>query len=263
MIDDTALRVAWAVGFGVLGLVVGSFLNVVIWRIPRHESVVFPSSHCPSCGAPIRPFDNVPVLSWLLLGGRCRTCRARISVQYPLVELGTGALFAGVAWKFQAHWVLAGFLVLAATLVAIAVIDLEHYIVPNRILIPVVPASIALLALGALGDGTWGDFARALAGGGAAFGALLVVHLINPRGMGMGDVKLAFLLGLFLGWLGWGEVVLGLFLGFLLGAVIGVVLIAARIRSRKEAVPFAPFLAAGTMAAVLFGAAILDWYSRF
>ncbi len=261
MIEDTGLRVAWSVGFGILGLAVGSFLNVVIWRVPRQESVVRPASHCPSCDAPLKLRDNVPVLSWLVLRGRCRVCGERISVRYPLVEAATGALFAGIAWKLEADWALPAFLVLAAALVAIALIDLEHYIVPNRIVGPVVMVSIALLVVAAAVEGEWGDLARALAGAFAAFGGLLVVHLISPAGMGMGDVKLAFLLGLLLGWINWGHVAVGLFLGFLYGAIIGGALVLTGRRGRKQAVPFAPFLAAGTLTAVFVGQPILDWYS--
>lgn len=263
MVEDTGLRLAWAVACGVVGLAIGSFLNVVIWRVPRRESLVRPPSHCPSCGTRIRTLDNIPVASWVALRGRCRTCGERISVRYPLVELGTGILFASVAWKLEAAWALPGFLLLSATLVAVALIDLEHYIVPNRILIAVVPPAVALLAVAGWLDDAWDDFGRSLLGAVAAFGGLLVVHLIQPRGMGMGDVKLAFLLGLFLGWFGWGHVLLGLFLGFLLGAVVGVILIATGVRSRKEAVPFAPFLAVGTVLTVLWGSPILDWYSGF
>jgi len=261
MIETTTLRIVWAAAFGVLGLAVGSFLNVVIWRVPRKESVVRPASRCPGCGAAIRPLDNVPVASWLVLRGRCRHCSAPISPRYPLVELGTGVVFSLVAWHLQADWALPAFLVLTATLVAVAAIDLEHYIVPNRILLPTLAITLPLLAVAAAVDDRWDDLGRGLLGAVAAFAALLVIHLISPRGMGMGDVKMAFVLGLFLGWIGWGEVVLGLFLGFLLGAVLGVALIATGLRSRKEALPFAPFLAAGTVIAVLHGTSILDWYA--
>lgn len=260
MTDEPALRALFSAGAGVLGLAVGSFLNVVIWRVPRRESVLSPASRCPRCETPIRRRDNIPVVSWLLLRGRCRSCGVPISVRYPLVELGTAALFAALAWRFAARWELAGFLVLGATLVAVAVIDLTHYIVPNRVLFPAVVGSVPLLAVAALADGAWGAYARALLGGAAAFSGLLAVHLVSPRGMGMGDVKLAFLLGLYLGWLGWGYVALGLFLGFLLGAAVGAALVLAGRRTRKEPVPFAPFLASGTVLALLWGGPILDWY---
>jgi leader peptidase (prepilin peptidase)/N-methyltransferase len=250
-----------AAGCAVAGLLLGSFLNVVIHRVPKRESVVRPRSHCPSCGTPIAGRDNVPVLSWLLLRGRCRTCAASIPVRYPLVEVATAGLFAAAAVRFGADWALPAFLLLFAVLLAVAVIDLQHYIVPNRIVFPTVALAVPLLVLAAALEREWGSLVRALAGAAIAFGGLLLVNLVNPRGMGMGDVKLALVLGLFLGWLGFDHVALGLFLGFLLGAVIGIVLIVLRLRTRKQHVPFAPFLAAGTVLAVLFGEPILRWYT--
>jgi leader peptidase (prepilin peptidase)/N-methyltransferase len=245
-----------------LGLMVGSFLNVVIWRVPRRESVVAPPSHCPGCDAAISPRDNVPVLSWLLLRGRCRRCGEPIPVRYPMVEVGCAVLWGVIGYRFHDSWALPAYLVLAAALLALSVIDLEHYLLPNRIVFPLTVAGVALLGVAAVVSGQGDDFVRALLGGVAAFGLLLALHLVSPRGMGMGDVKLAFVLGLYLGWLGWGEVFLGLFLGFFLGAVIGVALVAAKVRSRKDHVPFGPFLAAGTLIAVVWGPSILDWYSR-
>jgi leader peptidase (prepilin peptidase) / N-methyltransferase len=177
-----------------------------------------------------------------------------------VVRAGCALLFGACAWRFGASWALPAYLLLFAALLVVSVIDLESYRIPNRILIPATITAIPLLGLAALGQGHPGDFLRALAGGVAAFGALLVMAIISPRGMGMGDVKLAFLLGLHLGYLGWGEVALGLFAGFLLGAVIGLGLIISGRRSRKDAVPFGPFLAAGTVVAVLWGEPILRWY---
>ncbi|MBI2168096.1 MAG: prepilin peptidase [Actinobacteria bacterium] len=262
MIDDPGLRALWGALFAVLGLAVGSFLNVVIWRVPRRESVVRPASHCPGCEAPIAPRDNIPLLSWLVLRGRCRNCGTPISGRYPLVEMGTGVLFAAIALRFEMDWALPAFLLLTASLVTISIIDLEHYIVPNRILVVVAPATGAMLLVAAAIDGEWGSLGRSAVAAAAAFTGLLVVHLISPRGMGMGDVKLAFLLGLALGWLSWGHVALGLFLGFLYGAVVGGALVVTGVRGRRQAVPFAPFLAAGTLTAILAGQPILDWYTR-
>lgn len=244
-----------------LGLAVGSFLNVVIWRVPRKVSVVRPGSHCPACEAPIRPSDNVPLASWLLLGGRCRHCRAAIPLRYPLVEAGCAVLFAAAAWRFGASWALPAYLLLFAALLAITVIDLEHYVIPNRLLVPVTAAAVPLLGLGALGEGEWGAFVRALLAGLAVFGFLFALNLFYSKGMGMGDVKLGFALGLYLGWIGWGEVALGVFLSFLLGAVVGLGLMTLGLRGRKDAVPFGPFLAAGTLITVLWGEPILRWYS--
>jgi leader peptidase (prepilin peptidase)/N-methyltransferase len=246
---------------GLLGLAIGSFLNVVIWRVPRKESVVRPPSHCPQCGTPIRPVDNVPVLSWLLLRGKCRHCGLPIPVRYPLVEASNGVLFASVAIRFGATWELPAYLVLTAALLAISIIDLEHFIVPDRITAPLTVSALALFGLAAIAEGNGWRFGRALLGGVAFFAFLLVLNLLYPRGMGMGDVKLSFPLGLYLGWLGWGQVFLGGFLAFLLGAVVGVGLIATKIKTRKDVVPFGPFLAAGAMLTILWGDPILRWYT--
>jgi leader peptidase (prepilin peptidase) / N-methyltransferase len=246
---------------GLLGLAIGSFLNVVIWRVPRKVSVVRPPSHCPQCETPIRPADNVPVLSWLFLAGKCRHCGNPIPVRYPLVEASCGVLFAAVAARFGAEWELPAYLVLTAALLAISLIDLEHFIVPDRITAPLTVSALGLLALAALAEGNGWRYGRSVLGGLAFFAFLLLLNILYPKGMGMGDVKLAFSLGLFLGWLGWGQVFLGGFLSFLLGAVVGVGLIATGIKSRKDVVPFGPFLALGTMLTILWGDPILRWYS--
>ena len=245
----------------VLGLAIGSFLNVVIWRVPRKLSVVRPSSHCPRCETPIRTADNVPVVSWVALRGKCRHCDNPIPVRYPLVEAGCGALFALVAARFGWSWELPAFLLLAAALLAISIIDLEHFIVPDRITAPLTVGALGLLGLAAVADGNGWRFGRGFLGGLVFFAFFLVLNLLYPKGMGMGDVKLAFSLGLYLGWLGWGQVFLGGFLAFLLGAVVGVGLIASGIKGRKDAVPFGPFLALGTMITILAGDPILRWYS--
>jgi leader peptidase (prepilin peptidase) / N-methyltransferase len=225
------VRAALVAGSAVLGTAIGACLDLVITRVPRRQA--------------------------LLAAGARHDLRLRRAV---LLAVACGALFAGIAARLDDSWALPAFLVLAAALVVLSLIDLEHFLLPNRIVYPLAGATVVLLALGALGDGDGGALLRALLGGVAAFVALAVLHLLSPRSMGFGDVKLAFVLGLALGWLGWGEVVLGLFLAFLFGAVVGVALIALRRRGRKDHVPFGPFLAAGTMTAVLWGDAILDWY---
>ncbi|HEU5449122.1 MAG TPA: prepilin peptidase [Acidimicrobiia bacterium] len=245
----------------VLGLAIGSFLNVVIWRVPRKESVVRPPSHCPQCETPISPSDNVPVLSWLFLSGKCRHCKNPIPVRYPLVEAGCGVLFLAVAARFGASWELPAYLVLTAALLAISIIDLEHFIVPDRITAPLTVSALALLGVAAVAEGNGWRFGRTLLGGVAYFAFLLLLNILYPTGMGMGDVKLAFSLGLYLGWLGWGQVFLGGFLAFLLGAVVGVTLIATKVKSRKDVVPFGPFLALGAMLTILWGDPILRWYT--
>ncbi len=249
-----------AAGCGLLGLLIGSFLNVVIHRVPQRVSVVRPRSSCPECGAAISNRDNIPVLSWVLLRGRCRHCAHPIPVRYPLVEVATAVLFAVTAVRIGAEWELPAYLLFTAVLIAVTVIDLQHFIVPNRIVFPTLYVSVPLLALAALLAGEWSPLWTALIGALIGGVSLFVIHFVYPRGMGMGDVKLALVLGLYLGWLGIDHVVLGLFLGFLLGAVIGLGLIALRLRSRKDHVPFAPFLAAGAYLAVLFGEPLLRWY---
>jgi leader peptidase (prepilin peptidase) / N-methyltransferase len=246
---------------GLFGLAIGSFLNVVIWRVPRKESVVRPPSHCPQCETPIRPADNVPVLSWLMLRGKCRHCGNPIPIRYPLVEAGNGVLFAAVAARFGASWELPAYLVLTASLLAISLIDLEHFIVPDRITSPLTVSALALLGLAAVAEANGWRFGRALLGGLAYFAFLLLLNILYPKGMGMGDVKLAFSLGLYLGWLGWGQVFLGGFLAFLLGAGVGLALIATKVKSRKDVVPFGPFLALGALLTILSGDPILRWYT--
>jgi len=245
---------------GVYGLVLGSFLNVVIWRVPRRESIVKPRSHCPSCETQLSVRDNVPLVSWLLLRGRCRHCGASISVRYPLVEAFTGVLFAAVGARFSHSWALPAFLVLTGALIAISAIDLEHFIIPNRIVYPVGFAGVALLTFAALAERKWAPLERSLLGAVCAFAFFFTLHLVAPRGMGFGDVRLSFVLGLFLGWLGWGDLVGGIFTGFLLGAVIGILLIVLGGHGRKQHIPFGPFLAAGTMTFVLAGDQIVSWW---
>jgi leader peptidase (prepilin peptidase)/N-methyltransferase len=245
---------------GVVGLVVGSFLNVVIHRVPRRESVVRPRSRCPGCGAQLAGRDNVPVVSWVLLRGRCRHCAQPISPRYPAVELVTAVLWVAVAARLGADAALPAFLVFTAAMVAVAVIDVEHLIVPNRVVAGTLVLCLPLLLAAAVASGDWHRLRDGLLGGIGMAAFLLAMNLVNPRWMGMGDVKLALVLGLLTGWLGPAYVFLATFLGFLLGAVGGVLLIATGKRGRKDHVPFAPFLAGGAVVAVLVGQPILDWY---
>jgi leader peptidase (prepilin peptidase)/N-methyltransferase len=245
----------------VLGLAVGSFLNVVIHRVPLKESVVRPRSRCPQCGTQLVERDNIPVVSWLVLRGRCRTCGNPISGRYPLVELLTAVLFAAVGLRFGADGYVPAFLLLTACLISVSMIDLEHFLVPNRILTATLVVGAPLLVLAAATH-EWSDLRGALLGGVVGFVLLLVVNLVYPAGMGMGDVKLAGVEGLFLGLLTVGHVFVGLFLGFLLGSVGGILLIATGIRTRKDHIPFAPFLAAGALLAVFVGGPLLDLYGR-
>lgn len=244
-----------------LGLAVGSFLNVVVHRVPRKESVVSPRSRCPGCGTELANRDNIPVVSWLVLRGRCRTCGMAISPRYPLVELGTAALFAVLAARFAgAVAVLPAFLVLGAALVAISLIDLEHFIVPNRIVYPTLFTMAPLLVVAAVVEDDLASIRGAVLGGLLGFGILFVIHFVSPKGMGFGDVRLAGLLGAALGWLDLGHVLLGLFLGFLTASVVSLTLIGLKVRSRKDRIPFGPFLALGGLLAVVVGEPILRWY---
>jgi leader peptidase (prepilin peptidase)/N-methyltransferase len=244
---------------GLLGLAIGSFLNVVIHRIPRNESLVRPGSHCPSCDTEIRHRHNIPVLGWLLLRGRCADCRAPISVRYPLVEAGTAALFVAVAAKFGLSWALPAYLYLAAVAIALALIDLDVMRLPNAIVLPSYLVAAALLVPAALlGDGP-APIVRGLAAAALLWAGYRA--LAHFGGMGGGDVKLAPLLGFYLGWLGWGAVVVGAFAAFLLGGVVGVVLMATRLASRKSRIPFGPAMLAGAFLAVFAAAPITDWYA--
>jgi len=244
------------------GLVVGSFLNVVIHRVPERQSVVKPRSRCPHCRAAIKPWDNLPVVSWLLLRGRCRSCKGAISIRYVVVEVATAALFVAAALRLGEDdpAALPAFLVVFAALVAISAVDLERFIVPNRILYPALFMAAPLLVLAAAVDGDGAPLLRSALGGALAWTVLFAIHMASPKGMGFGDVRLAGLIGMLLGWLSIGHVLLGLFLAFLSAAVVGVGLVVIGVRGRKDRVPFGPFLALGTIAAVLVGGPVLSWY---
>lgn len=249
-------------GLAVLGALVGSFLNVVIWRVPRGESVVSPPSHCPSCASAIAPYDNVPIVSWLLLGGRCRRCRRAIGPRYPFVEALTAVLFALLGVRFGPAWQLPAFLYLAAVGVALAAIDLDCQRLPNVLTLPSYPVAFALLLLPAAAQGLWGSLARAVVGmiALAAFYGLLI--LVYPAGMGLGDFKLSGLLGLYLGWLGYGTLLVGAFLAFLLGGLVGLGVVVGSGAGRRTRVPFGPFMLGGALIAVFAGEAIAAGYLR-
>lgn len=235
-----------------LGLLIGSFLNVVAYRVPRGESLVKPGSHCTTCGDPVRPWDNVPVLSWLALRGRCRGCGERISARYPIVELITGVVFAAIALVNGVDLDLLLELPFAAMLIAVAGIDLEHRIVPNKILLPMAVWGVAATAAV---DASL--LPEALIAGAGAFTFLLVTALIHPKGMGMGDVKLAGVMGIYLG----ASIAPALLLGFLTGSIVGVAILAKHgAAGRKRGVPFAPFLALGGLAGLLAGQELIDLY---
>ncbi|QHT55835.1 prepilin peptidase [Cellulomonas sp. H30R-01] len=257
------LSTALPVVVGLLGLLVGSFLNVVVWRVPRGESVVHPPSACPRCGHAIRARDNVPVVSWLLLRGRCRDCGAPISARYPAVEAATGVLFALTAWFAGPTWILPALLYLAAISVALTLIDIDTKRLPDAIVLPSYPVALALLALASANPGgtsDWGALVRALAGGAILFVVYLVTVLVYPAGMGLGDVKLAGVLGLYLGWFGWGALLVGWFAAFLLGGVYAVGLLVAGRAGRKSGIPFGPWMLAGAAVGVVVGESIWGAY---
>jgi leader peptidase (prepilin peptidase)/N-methyltransferase len=237
------------------GLIIGSFLNVVAYRLPRGESLAHPPSRCPSCEAPVKPYDNIPVLSWLLLRGRCRNCKAPISARYPIVEALTGALWALVMWARwdDASGIALG-IVLVTIVIPIAIIDFEHRIIPNRI---TGPAAVVAIAIGLALDM---DFVvEQLIAGAAAGGFFLLAAIAYPRGMGMGDVKLAGVMGLYLG----RAVGLAVLIGLVAGVVVGAAIIArlGTKEGRKTAVPFGPFLALGAVIAIFAGDAVADSYT--
>jgi leader peptidase (prepilin peptidase) / N-methyltransferase len=250
--DDKSLMVLASSAAACLGAVVGSFLNVVAHRLPLGMSVAFPASHCPRCEQPVRPWDNVPVFSWLVLGGRCRSCREPISIRYPLVELATAAAFGLVVVTCGVDADLLLELPFVAMLITVAAVDIDHRLVPNRILAPTAAWGVGASVL--VRPTELGEVGIAAA---AAFTALLLAALAYPGGMGMGDVKLAGVMGLYLGL----AVVPALFVAFAAGALVGIAMIIREgAAARKSAVPFAPFLALGGLIGVTSGDALLGIY---
>jgi leader peptidase (prepilin peptidase)/N-methyltransferase len=248
---------------GLFGALLGSFLNVVIWRVPRKESVVRPRSRCPHCEHEIRGRDNVPILSWLLLRARCRDCGGPVSARYPLVEFTTAVLFALISWHFGLHLVLIAYLYLGAVSVVLALIDIDVKRLPDVLTLPSYPIAAMLLTVGAISAHTPFDLVRAAAGGAALFLLYAVLWFAYPKGMGLGDVKLAGVLGVYLGYLGWGSLAVGAFLGFVLGGVFGITLMAVSRANRKTKIPFGPFMIAGALVAVFFGEHLAHAYLSF
>lgn len=262
---------------GVTGLSIGSFLNVVVYRVPRGVSIVRPASACPGCGSEIRARDNVPVLSWLLLGRRCRDCRTSISARYPLIELLTGVAFVLVALLFApaiataattgevvaASLQLIAYLVLAAVSIALSSIDLELRRLPNPIVLTAFAAGVVTLVPAALLTGQPERLLSAAVGAAASFAFYLVLALIGRGGMGMGDVKLAGVLGLYLGALGWEQLVVGVLAAFVTGAIAGAITLVARRSLRDRSLPFGPWMFVGAWIGIIGGEAIAAGYLRF
>lgn len=298
---------------GILGLAVGSFLNVVIWRVPKRrsdtrdvtevtdpgershhddadvdvrdlgqspaaeefgdqpdvarspsaerETIFRPGSYCPSCRTPLTFRDNIPVVSWMLLRGRCRHCQARIPARYPLVELANTVLWALVAVVYWDRVELPAYLILAAGLLALSVIDVELKLLPTRVVVPLAALVATCLAGAMVWTGAYSAGLRALLASLAAYAVIrLIYEVTRGRGIGYGDVRLSGVLGLALGWLGWLYLLGGVLFGFFLGAVVGLVLLVLRVVDRRTPIPFGPFLAAGTMTFILAGTPILNWY---
>jgi leader peptidase (prepilin peptidase)/N-methyltransferase len=268
MTDLAAMTAFAAFGIaavGVFGLLIGSFLNVVAYRVPAGRSIVSPPSACTQCGNEIKAYDNIPVISWLLLRGRCRHCAEPISARYPIVEALTGVFFAVVAWWFWAGPLssaapavarileLVAFLYLAAISVVLALIDLDTRRLPNAIVLPSYLVGAALLGAAAIIGGDTGALVSAGVGLVGLFAFYLIAALVYPDGMGFGDVKLAGVLGLFLGYLGWGPLIVGAFAAFALGGLFGIALIVARKAKVGSGIPFGPWMLAGAWVGIFFG----------
>ncbi|MGB8020271.1 MAG: A24 family peptidase [Candidatus Nanopelagicales bacterium] len=253
-------------GWGLVGLVtllglgVGSFLTALIHRVPRGEAMAELPFRCPACSEPISARDTVPIVSWLLLRGRCRACGGRIGVRYPLVEAITGVLFGVLACRVGFTWELPAMLYLTSVCIALVFIDLETQRLPNALTLPSYPILAGLLLLPAVIEGSWDDLLRAMLGGLALFLLYFVLALVNPAGMGMGDVKLSGVLGMGLGWFGWGVLVVGALLAFMLGALVGVALLVSGRAGRRTKIPFGPFMVAGALLSILIGQQVADWY---
>ena len=275
------LDLALILGAAVLGALIGSFLNVVIHRVPAGVSVVSPPSRCAACGERIRPVDNIPVLSWLILRGKCRHCAAPISPRYPVVEVGTALAFGGIAaWMLSplspvpavveaaagsfgaltAVLLTIGYLWLGAVSIALTAIDLETHRLPNVLVLPGYAVVAITLGVPALLAGSGERAGTAAAGAGILFGAYLILALAWPGGMGLGDVKLAGVLGAFLGFSGWGALAVGAFSAFLLGGLVSLILLAARVVTRQSGIPFGPWMIAGAWLGLVVGDPIATSY---
>jgi leader peptidase (prepilin peptidase)/N-methyltransferase len=270
------VTVAAILAVGTFGAFIGSFLNVVVYRVPLGRSVVSPGSACGACSHAIRWYDNIPLISWLLLRGRCRDCGSGISARYPLVELGTAAFLALAAWRFVPEIVTGlevgsataaiaaglqtvAFLYLAAISLALAIIDVETHRLPNALVLPAFPVGLALLGASAALTGAWASLLAGLALA-VAFAVIYAVPAFaRPGSMGMGDVKLAGVLGLYLGWLGLAPAGVGLLAGFILGGGAGLALLLSG-RGRTAKIAFGPWLIAGAWVGILFGEPLAEAY---
>src|SRR4026207_565501 len=245
---------------GTFGALVGSFLNVCIFRLPRGESIAWPGSHCPSCAHAIRFYHNIPLLSYLWLGGRCRACRTPISIRYPLVEAVNALGYLAIVWYFGPTWTAALYALLFSALVVVTGTDLSHKIIPNVITLPGMVVGL-LGAATVLPVGVINSVVGLTVGGGLLWLlAWLSPYLFGKEGMGGGDIKLRAMIGAFLGWK---PALLTIMIGSLTGSIIGISLIALRITKRDDYIPFGPFLVLGALLSLFFAQPLLDWYQGF
>ncbi|MFD4937562.1 prepilin peptidase [Streptomyces virginiae] len=245
---------------GLLGLAVGSFLNVAVSRVPAGRSVLRPRSACPRCATPIAARDNIPVVSWFLLGRRCRACRVPIPARYPLMEALTAILFVALALRFGRSETLPAALVFTAGLLALAACDAERFLLPRRLVYPTLGLTAACLLAAAAATGQWHRLGVTAACGVGGFAAFFALHQVRPAWLGFGDVRLAGLLGTGLGWLGPWYLVLALVGASFAGLLVGLALMAAGRATRHTRLPFGVFLAAGAIATLLVGAPVVHWY---
>ena len=243
-----------------LGLIVGSFSNVCIHRIPRNESIVYPASHCPKCRTTIRPIDNIPLLSYILLKGRCRNCKSKISIQYPIVEFITGLIYLIIYLIYGLSIQTLIYIILSSALIIIAFIDLNQQIIPDVISLPGIAIGFILSFFV-----PYIAFINSALGVVVGGGVILIIGLggsviFKKEAMGGGDIKLAAMIGAFLGWR---YIIISLFLGFFLGALIGIILIMTKIKKREDVIPFGPFIILGSFITLIWGEKIISWYLGF
>ncbi len=244
---------------GLFGTLIGSFLNVCIHRLPRRESVIWPASRCPFCHVPIAPYDNIPVLSYLLLRGKCRACHASIPLRYPIVEVLNGVGYGVIFWYFGLTGAASLYAILFSALLVVAGTDLSHKIIPNVITLPGVLLGLVGAAT-VLPIGLMESFIGMAVGGGLLWMlAWMSPYVFGKEGMGGGDIKLLAMVGAFLGWK---PALLTIMIGSLVGSIIGITLIAAKVINRNEYLPFGPFLVVGALVSLFFGDPLLDWYQH-
>lgn len=243
-----------------IGMIIGSFLNVVAYRVPLGKSVVRPGSACTACGAPIRASDNIPVISWLRLRGKCRDCGSPVSHRYAVVEGASGLLFGLIAWWVGPTALLPGYLFFAGTTIALILTDLDHKRLPDRIVFTGTGLTVALFIGGSVLESQTDQLPVAFLGGLVYLVLFFVLFMVTPGGFGFGDVKLAFLLGFVMAYSGWPELVVGIFLAFLLGGLAGTAIMLFTKRGRKAKMPFGPAMMGAAWLGALWGDSIASWY---